>query len=81
MAAGSIGRRSPPVAEMPVSADRPPSAEDNPRHYVFLSDEKPLRKITPANPGDETINVEGVLYHHTRETDPGGRWIYTKGDA
>ena len=68
---------------IPVSMDREPSAEDNPRHYVFLAAdaEKPLRKITPVNPGDEMINVEGVLYRHSHETTPSGRWVYTKVSA
>jgi len=68
------------VADIPVSSARPPAPEDNPRHYVFLAADadKPLRKITPANPGEEMIDVEGVLYRHSHETTPGGRWVYTQ---
>lgn len=69
------------MAELSVSADRPPLSSDNPRHAVWIQDdtEGPTRMITARNPGDTDINVDGVIYTHTAE-DAKGRWIYTKWD-
>lgn len=64
---------------IPVSEDHEPRAGDNPRHAVWINDrpDGPLRLITVRNPGEERINVEGVIYAHSGEAT-NGRWIYTR---
>ena len=64
-----------------MSADREPTAQDNPRHWVYIADtlDGPMRRITARNPGEEEISVDGVSYAHTGED--GGRWVYTKAGA
>lgn len=68
-----------PVADIPESQDRPPVSGENPRHAVLICedrDEVP-RRVTARNPGEHTVNIEGVIYHHTHE-DKDGWWIYTR---
>ncbi len=48
----------------------------NPRHDVWIEDEAGIRKITAPEPGEDTINVGGRTYTHTREVG-NGQWVYT----
>lgn len=63
---------------IPRSEDREPRPHDNPRHAVWIDDDQGLRRITVKNPGDEQINVGGVIYQHTRDLKPNGPWVYTR---
>lgn len=63
--------------EIPISLDRSPKADENPRHAVWITDAKGLRQIIAANPCQDVINVEGVLYRHTHERWPNGPWVYS----
>ena len=65
---------------IPASIDRPPLSTDNPRHAVWIDDEKGLRKITAVNPGDEQIHVGEHVYTHTREIGT-GQWVYTQNQV
>jgi len=66
------------VSELPVTQDRAPLDSDNPRHAVWVDDERGTRLVTARNPGEERISLNGVLYTHTRETTGSGRWVFTK---
>ena len=65
---------------IPVSVDRPPLPTDNPRHAVWIDDDNGLRRVTVRNPGEERINIGGVIYVHTRDRSVNGPWVYTKED-
>ena len=60
----------------PVTADRDPLATDNPRHAVWIEDERGIRRITSATPGESQMVVGGRTYVHTREIG-NGQWVYT----
>lgn len=61
-----------------LSADRPPTAQDNPRHVVLIADANGIpRMVAVRNPGDAEVNVSGAVYAHTDE-DADGKWIYTR---
>lgn len=63
---------------IPTTVDRDPLPTDNPRHAVWINDEKGLRRVTAANPGEAQIVVGAVLYEHTYELTKDGPWVYTK---
>lgn len=63
---------------IPTTTDRDPLPTDNPRHAVWITDEKGLRRVTAANPGETLINVAGVLYQYTEDLSTDGPWVYTK---
>ena len=66
----------------PESADRAPLSTDNPRHIVLLAEELGAlpRKVAVRNPGENSVNVGGILYDHTHEAK-NGQWIYTRRDV
>ena len=63
----------------PNATDRPPQAADNPRHVVLICEDRDgeVRPVTVRNPGDQSVRVGDVVYHHTHE-DSDGKWIYTR---
>lgn len=69
-----VERVSPPNAE-----DREPIATDNPRHVVLVCEDRDEipRRVTVPNPGDHSVRVDGVIYHHTHEAQD-GKWVYTR---
>lgn len=68
-----------PHPEPPIATDRAPLGTDNPRHAVLIEEARDgeTRKVTVSNPGGHSVNVGGVIYHHTHEAK-NGQWVYTR---
>lgn len=64
-----------PIPTAP-SLGRDPVPTDNPRHAVWIEDERGIRRITATNPGEQRMLVGGRTYIHTREVG-NGQWVYT----
>ena len=60
-----------------MTLDQPPIATANPRHAVWIEDDRGIRRITADPPGVEVLTIGGAAYRHTRET-ASGQWVYTR---